>query len=175
VFDPGPEGTLGDVAWVVEARRSGRLPMLVYQGALVNELAQVADILLPGATAFEKDASYTNDKGIVQAVTRINPPPGDAMEDWQALVQVGAALGVPLDYSSPDQVRAEIGRLLTGNPAYAAIAQLSFARPVTAQTWLQGSNPSERWKWDFLFQDLPPVKWGPEPPAGAIPLKTLDK
>jgi hypothetical protein len=33
-----------------------------------------------------------------------------------------------------------------------------FSRPVAARTWLQASNPSERWKWDFLFQDLPPVK-----------------
>jgi hypothetical protein len=46
-----------------------------------------------------------------------------------------------------------------------------FSRPVAARTWLQMSNPSERWKWDFLFQDLPPVKGAldpsslPEPPA----------
>jgi hypothetical protein len=24
---------------------------------------------------------------------------------------------------------------------------------------MQASNPSERWKWDFMFQDLPPVKF----------------
>jgi hypothetical protein len=23
---------------------------------------------------------------------------------------------------------------------------------------MQASNPSERWKWDFMYQDLPPVK-----------------
>ena len=27
-----------------------------------------------------------------------------------------------------------------------------------ARSWLQASNPSERWKWDFMYQDLPPVK-----------------
>ena len=27
-----------------------------------------------------------------------------------------------------------------------------------AATWLQASNPSERWKWDVMYQDLPPVK-----------------
>ena len=31
-------------------------------------------------------------------------------------------------------------------------------RPTSARNWLQASNPSERWKWDFMFQDLPPVK-----------------
>ena len=33
-----------------------------------------------------------------------------------------------------------------------------FARAVSARNWLQASNPSERWKWDFMYQDLPPVK-----------------
>ena len=32
-----------------------------------------------------------------------------------------------------------------------------------ARTWLQASNPSERWKWDFMFQDLPPVKFEGRP------------
>ena len=29
---------------------------------------------------------------------------------------------------------------------------------MSASTWLEASNPSERWKWEFLYQDLPPVK-----------------
>jgi hypothetical protein len=29
VFDPGPDGSLGDVGWIVEARRRGVLPLLV--------------------------------------------------------------------------------------------------------------------------------------------------
>ncbi|HYE88256.1 MAG TPA: hypothetical protein VEA16_17960, partial [Vicinamibacterales bacterium] len=38
------------------------------------------------------------------------------------------------------------------------LTAITFGRPMTAQHWLQASNPSERWKWDFMFQDLPPVK-----------------
>jgi len=181
VFDPGPRGSIGDLAWVAEARRGGKLPLLIYQGVLMNELVQAADIVLPGATSMEKDASYTNDKGRVQAVARVNPPPADAMEDWHALVQIGAALGVPMSYTNADQVRTDVGRVLAGNRAYANISQLSFARPVATPTWLQASNPSERWKWDFLFQDVPPVKWAGgleaaarELPAGSIPLKKID-
>ncbi len=49
---------------------------------------------------------------------------------------------------------------------------------MAARNWLQASNPSERWKWDFMFQDLPPVKGNVDPsslpmPAGAIPLKEV--
>jgi NADH-quinone oxidoreductase subunit G len=181
VFDPGPAGSMGDIGWVIDARRSGALPFLVYHGVVTNELAQAADVVLPGATSMEKDASYTNDRGIVQAVARVNAPPGDAMEDWQALLQVAATLGVPMAYSSADQVRTDVGRVLATNPAYAAIARLAFASPVSARNWLQASNPSERWKWDLMFQDLPPVKWAggieaaaQELAAGAIPLKKVD-
>jgi hypothetical protein len=49
-------------------------------------------------------------------------------------------------------------------------------RPVPARNWLQASNPSERWKWDFLYQDLPPVKGHNvqmENVAAYIPLKPV--
>jgi hypothetical protein len=38
---------------------------------------------------------------------------------------------------------------------------VTFPKPLAARTWLQSSNPSERWKWDHMFQDLPPVKGMP--------------
>ena len=55
---------------------------------------------------------------------------------------------------------------------------LTFGRVVSGRHWLQASNPSERWKWDFMFQDLPPVKGTVDPsalplPPGAIPLKEV--
>jgi hypothetical protein len=58
------------------------------------------------------------------------------------------------------------------------IAALQFGRSMAAQHWLQASNPSERWKWNFLYQDLPPVKGTVElsslpMPPGAIPLKEV--
>src|SRR4029077_12908858 len=49
VFDPGPDGSLGDTEWVVKAREAGRIQTLVVQGALKTPLAQAADIVLPGA------------------------------------------------------------------------------------------------------------------------------
>ena len=67
VFDPGPEGSLGDVQWLVEARRSGKLSLLVYQGVLMTDLARIADIVLPGSAWVEKESTYTNDQGRVQA------------------------------------------------------------------------------------------------------------
>ncbi|HEY7790467.1 MAG TPA: 2Fe-2S iron-sulfur cluster-binding protein, partial [Vicinamibacterales bacterium] len=70
VIDPGPDGSIGDVSWIIDARRSGRLPMLVVQGVLLTELVKAADFVLPAASFVEQDASYTNEQGRVQAAAR---------------------------------------------------------------------------------------------------------
>jgi NADH-quinone oxidoreductase subunit G len=157
VVDPGPEGTLGDVEWVAEARRSGVLPILIVQGVVASRLTALADIVLPGTSYVEKDAIYTNDQGRVQAGSRAIAPPGEALEDWQILVNVGRSLGLTMPYRDANDVRDALAAAMPGT-AYAEATSLVFTRPVSARNWLQASNPSERWKWDFLFQDLPPVK-----------------
>ena len=178
VFDPGPHGYIGDVSWVIEARRSGRLPLLVVQGVLMTALAQAADVVLPGASWVEKDGAFVNGEGRLQAASRAIASPGEAQEDWQVLVNVGVALGTTLAYTSSAAVRSDLAVALTGNERYAGLAGLAFARPVSARHWLQASNPSERWKWDVMFQDLPPVKFAATPRAtpaqNVIPLQKVD-
>jgi NADH-quinone oxidoreductase subunit G len=157
VLDPGPAGSLGDVTWLVEARRSGTLPLLVVQGVMTSDLVEAADIVLPGTTYVEKDAIYTNEAGRVQAASRVIAPPGDAREDWLILADLARSLGLQLAYQSSNDVRRAIAAARAGTP-YADADKLVFTRPIPARNWLQASNPSERWKWDFMFQDLPPVK-----------------
>jgi len=178
VFDPGPEGTLGDASWVVAAKQSGRLPLLVYQGVLMNDVSRAADIVLPGSAWVEKDGTYTNDQGRVQPSSRVFAAPGDARDDREIFFQVARVLGQSLPFQSAADVRAAIAESFGSNPAYAGLTSLVFGRPIAARHWLQGSNPSERWKWDFMFQDLPPVKfdWMPMHNAnagGIIPLKPV--
>ena len=159
VLDPGPAGSLGDIAWLVEARRAGRVKLLAVQGILLNDLARAADFVLPGASYLEKNACFTSDKHLVQATSRAVAPPGDAMEDWQILVNLAVALGVALTYTTAEQIRAEIAAALPGLAGYAGLAQIGFARPTTRRSALQASNPSERRKWETMFKDLPPVKF----------------
>jgi NADH-quinone oxidoreductase subunit G len=106
VFDPGPAGSIGDVSWVMDARRSGKLALLIVHGVLMTDLARAADVVLPGAAFVEKDAAYVNQQGRLQGAARALTPPGDAQEDWQIFVNVGVALGVPLDYAASAAVRA---------------------------------------------------------------------
>ena len=177
VFDPGPEGSLGDASWIIDARQRGTIPLLIVQGVLMTELAKAADFVLPGASYVEKEASYTNEQGRLQGTSRAIAPPGEAMEDWEVLVALSAALGVKIEYESAQAVRADIAARF-GVGALEGIATLAFAKPVSAKHWLQASNPSERWKWDFMYQDLPPVKGELDPtalplPPGAIALKQI--
>jgi NADH-quinone oxidoreductase subunit G len=157
VIDPGPDGSLGDVSWLIAARQNGALPLLVVQGVLMTELAAAADVVLPGAAYVEKDALYVNDQNRLQAASMAVAPPGDALEDWRILVNLGRSLGLTLPFDSGEDVRRALAASMPGTPYSEADRQL-FTRPVPARNWLQASNPSERWKWDFLYQDLPPVK-----------------
>jgi hypothetical protein len=83
-----------------------------------------------------------------------------------------------LQYESSGDVRRSLAAAMPGG-AYAEADRIAFTRPVPASNWLQASNPSERWKWDFLFQDLPPVKGhsvqmeGVAPQPTYIPLKPV--
>jgi NADH-quinone oxidoreductase subunit G len=177
VFDPGPDGSIGETQWIVDARVSGKLPLLIVQGVLFTALARAADFVLPGASSVEKEASYTNDQGRLQGTSRAIPTPGEANEDWQILVKLGIALGLSLEYATDADVRADIARRHADVAGLVEVPSLAFARPVPARTWLQASNPSERWKWDFMYQDLPPVKGAVDPSAvpsiGLIPLREV--
>jgi NADH-quinone oxidoreductase subunit G len=177
VMDTGPDGSIGDTDWIVSARQTGKIPFLIVHGVLHTSLADAADILLPGSAFVEKDATYTNMTGHVQAASRVIPPPGEAGEDWQILMKLGPVFGSAVTYASAGAIREALAIELAHRPGYAALASVTFTRPVSAKHWLETSNPSERWKWDFMFQDLPPVKFGedfgPLPRADVIPLKEV--
>jgi predicted molibdopterin-dependent oxidoreductase YjgC len=161
VLDPGPEGSIGDVQWLLDARAAGKLPLLIVQAPLMTALAAAADIVLAGAAWTEKEATYTNDRGILQGTSRVMSAPGAAREDWRVLTMVAAELGATMEYADAGAVRAAIAATLRGQAEIEGIAEIGFATPLPGRTWLQASNPSERWKWDHMFQDLPPVKTNP--------------
>jgi anaerobic selenocysteine-containing dehydrogenase len=180
VVDPGPDGSLGDLTWLAEARRNGVVATVIYQGVLNTDLAKVADVVLPGAAWVEKDATYTNDAGMLQAASKVLNPPGEAVDDWQILTSVAASLGLPFTYASSNDVRRDLAAAMANLPAFSALAEWAFNRPLSLEHWLQASNPMERWKWNVLFQDLPPVKghnvqMEGAPVAAVIPLRLVSE
>ena len=91
---------------------------------------------------------------------------------------MAVALGATIAETSASGVRQSIATSLTAVPGYAALSDMAFARPVSARDYLQSSNPMERGKWDTMFQDLPPVKFGEEfgplERADVIPLRLVE-
>ena len=178
VVDPGPDGSMGDLSWVIEARKSGRVGVVIYQGVLATDLSKVADVILPGAAWVEKDATYTNDRGQLQPASKVINPPGEAVDDWQILTSVAVSLGLPFTYKSSNDVRVEIASALGETAGFSGLSNQTFKRALPLQHWLQASNPMERWKWNTMFQDLPPVKghnvqMEAAPQPAVIPLKLV--
>jgi NADH-quinone oxidoreductase subunit G len=58
---------------------------IIYQGSHGDRGAEIADIILPGATYTEQSGHYTNLEGKIQKAYKASYPPGDAKEDWQII------------------------------------------------------------------------------------------
>ncbi len=71
-----------------------RLELVVVQDLFENELARdFAHLLLPAASAFEKDGTFMNGERRVQRVRQVAPPPGEARSDIWILCAVARAMG----------------------------------------------------------------------------------
>ena len=64
------------------------LEFLCVQDIFLTETAEFADVVLPAATAAEKDGTYVNTNRMVQLGRKAIEPPGQAREDWRILVEL---------------------------------------------------------------------------------------
>ena len=139
---PGPGGR--NVAGILEGAETGDIEIVyllgadeidtsrlgnafvIYQGHHGDAGAHRADVILPGATYAEKDATYVNTEGRVQRGYFACLPPGQAREDWAILRALSGTLGHPLPVTDLAEVRAQM-----------AAAAPIFALPdvVTASAW----------------------------------------
>ena len=85
------ENLLGDASW--SASTVQKIPILAVQSILPCPTSELADYVLPGASFAEKRGSMINGKGRLQRLNKAIPVPGNAMDDWQILVQLKAAIG----------------------------------------------------------------------------------
>ncbi len=98
-------------------------------------------MVLPGSAWVEKDATYTNEQGLVQAASKAINAPGESVEDWQILTSVAAALGLPYTYTTSQQVRADVARHLSAKPEYATLTETGLQPPGQRRALAQGQQP----------------------------------
>ncbi|PKN31793.1 MAG: formate dehydrogenase subunit alpha, partial [Deltaproteobacteria bacterium HGW-Deltaproteobacteria-20] len=84
------------------------LDFLVVQDIFLTETARLADVVLPAASALEKDGTFTNTDRRVQRVRATVPCPGEALPVWRILNLLGPRLGVPMGYDRPEEIMREI-------------------------------------------------------------------
>ncbi|WP_072386327.1 NADH-quinone oxidoreductase subunit NuoG [Hyphomicrobium sp. CS1BSMeth3] len=139
-FVPGKGGL--DVPGMMAAANEGRLDVLyllgadeidmnrlgkafvIYQGSHGDAGAHRADVILPGATYTEKDATYVNLEGRAQMTAKAAFAPGEAREDWTILRQLSAVMGATLPFDDMRQLRAQ---MFKAAPTLAALDSVSPA------------------------------------------------
>ena len=77
---------------------------IIYVGSHGDRGAEMADIILPGASYTEQDGYFTNLEGKIQKAYKASYPPGDAKEDWKIINELSASLKRKYLYSNKDEL-----------------------------------------------------------------------
>lgn len=85
----------------------------------MNESNQYADVILPAASAYEKDGTFTNTERRVQKVRKVIEPIGDSRTDWWIVQEIMKGLGYPSNFENAEQIMNEIRKC---TPIYAGIS-----------------------------------------------------
>ncbi len=102
-----------------------RVEFLVVQDLFLSPTAQLADVVLPQSSGFEKDGTYTNLERRVQRVRKAIPPVAGSRPDWQVFVELAKRFGYVLPYRHPAQIMDEIAQLV---PQYAGVSYRRIER-----------------------------------------------
>jgi len=95
------------------------LDFLVVQDLFLTETAQMADVVLPGASFAEKDGTFTNTARRIQRVRKAIEPIGMSRADWQIICQIAQKMNyLGMNYDSPEEIMNEIA---TVTPIYGGV------------------------------------------------------
>jgi formate dehydrogenase major subunit len=89
----------------------GRLEFLIVQDLFMTETARrFGDVVLPAASAFEKDGTFMNAERRIQRVRRAIDPPGACRADWEILCALAGRMGFggQFTYAAPGEIWEEI-------------------------------------------------------------------
>ena len=81
---------------------------VIYQGSHGDKGAEIADIILPGASYTEQSGHYTNLEGKLQKAYKASYPPGDAKEDWQIINDLAEKMNNRKLFNDKDEVESSM-------------------------------------------------------------------
>lgn len=101
---------LPDQAAAEEALKA--LDLLVVQELSYSGQCRHAHVILPAATFYEQDGTFTNGERRVQLIRQAVDPPDEVRPGWFAIVEVARRLGTGWQYQDAAQIFDEIARVV---------------------------------------------------------------
>jgi len=96
-----------------------KLDFLVVQDIFFTETAEIAHVVLPGASYAERDGTVTGTDRRVQLVNKAIDPVGDSKPDWEIIVDLAKKMNAPgFDFASPQAIMEEAAGL---TPIYGGV------------------------------------------------------
>jgi formate dehydrogenase alpha subunit len=109
------ENPLATLPASLEVRQAlDKLELLVVQDPFLTDTGRLAHFVLPACTYAEKDGTFTNLEGRVLRVRQAMDPIGESLPDWHIMTALANGLGANWEYESPNDIQAEIMKLLPG-------------------------------------------------------------
>ena len=90
------------------------LEFLVCQELYLTETAKLAHVVLPACSYAEKDGTFTNTEGHVQAVRKAIDPLGESRSDWEIFSALSVVMDGPFEYGEVKEIAKEIRSLIPG-------------------------------------------------------------
>ena len=81
---------------------------IVYIGSHGDKGAELADIILPGATYTEQDGYFTNLEGKIQKAYKASYPPGEAKQDWQIINELAEFMNNRKLFNDKDELESSM-------------------------------------------------------------------
>lgn len=91
-----------------ERKWAASLEFLSVQEILPSEWTELAHVVLPGASPFEKSGTLVNAQGLRQDLVAAIPLPDQAHEDWKILLDLAEATGLGLPWKTVEEVREAV-------------------------------------------------------------------
>jgi predicted molibdopterin-dependent oxidoreductase YjgC len=107
----GENPKLSDPDWNHLSEAMKGLEFLVVQELFLSETAQVADVVLAGASVAEKEGTFTNTERRCMRIHEAIPPIGNTLPDWKIICRLASVMGYEMNYEDPEKIFNEIAAL----------------------------------------------------------------
>ncbi|MEA3313052.1 MAG: formate dehydrogenase subunit alpha [Caldisericota bacterium] len=118
-----------------------KLEFLAVQDIFLSETAEIADVVFPAASAYEKSGTFTSTERRVQLLRPAKKKPENTKCDWEIIGEVATAMGYNMQYKNSAEIADEI-TLLT--PSYAGIHHYRLEKQGLQWPCIDDDHPGTR-------------------------------